>query len=307
MPAGAGAANPVVWSPETDFLAGTATDNTYYEVGTNPAVNTGELTNDLLKIVAPDDPEAQRQLAGQLEGQLSVSFILHNDEHHRLFAGSGATGFGSGDVTTAEWYLSFENQNGTVKERQIKGWAPATYTVEYNGGDPVRVTLDGPYADEELNDTQTPTEADTVSTTDEVPFHGISFNVDGLSVDLLQSLRLEVQNITRLIPGATRTYAGVERGAVETTLDHTAVYHSSSPGRTELAYGSAGATSPEDFVGGVPATLGFDGQGGTVATYDLAGATPESVEWSDLVNPDESITQPVTYQVNTFEWSDPTV
>lgn len=297
---GAGSAYEVAWAAETSYLGGTGTGPTYYAVGTNPTVETAELSNNLLKVVAPGDPEAQRYLAQNLEGQLSVSFVMTNDEYHRLIFSDGNTGFTSGTFPSAEWYLGVDHF-GSTTERQIQGWVPATASIQYQQGQPVRVTLTGPYGDEQKNTSISP--GTIVDAGDEVPHHGANLSVDGTTITKLQSAQLNISQIARLIRGTDRHPVEAVQGAVETSLDHTAVYESSD--RLELAYGSSGSTTPQDQVGGVSGSLAFSANGSTIADYTLTGATPESVAWDDLVNPDEDLTQPVTYQVESVSGSDP--
>jgi hypothetical protein len=298
---GAGSASPVAWTSEANYLGGPKSTPTYYEVGTNPQVDTAELDNDLLKIVAPDDPEAQRQLAQNLEGQLSVSWILTRDAHHRWLFSDSNTGYTGGQFPSVEWYLGTE-AFGITTERRVKGWIPVTYSVEYTQGEPVRVTATGPYGDEASATSFTPSSYS--ASADEVAFHGASLDVDGATIAKLQSAELEISNIARLIRGTSRHPIDAVQGNVDTQLDHEAVYGSAN--RLELAYGSSGATAPEDSVGGVPASLSFSAGGTTAATYTLEGATPETYAWSNLANPEEDLTADVTYQCTGVTGSDPT-
>jgi len=304
---GAGAASAVAWAPEQSYLGGTGTSPTYREPGANIQVNTAELNRNLLTIYAPDDPEAQDFLAQNLEGQLDVSFVLENDQFHRLLFNDGFTGFTSGLANSAEWYLGVDyvgSGGQATTERQIKGWAPATASIEYRGStEAVRVTLSGAYGDEETNTAITP---GTVSRTeDEVPGHGSSLSLAGSGVTRLQSATLQFEGISRLRRAASQTPIDAVAGNVQTSVNLTAFYD--GPELYERALGTAGATTTQTSVDAVAGTLSFDVAGSEVASYDLATIKPDSYAWEDLVNPDADLSETVALNATGVTGSDPTV
>ncbi|MCD2204410.1 hypothetical protein [Halobacterium sp. KA-6] len=299
---GAGAAS-VAWAPETSYLGGTATDPTYREPGSNIQVEDAELSRNLLEIYAPGDPETQALLAQNLEGQLSISWILTNDEFHRLIFNDGNTGFTSGLANSAEVYLGVDYISATT-ERQLKGWAPASVQVVYNGPtETVRVTVTGAYGDEVKNTDLT---AGTISTSgDEVPGHGASLTINGVSMTKLQSATLNFENISRLHLGPSQKPVDAVIGNVSTSMDVTSIYD--GPEQYSLALGSSGATSVEPDVDEVSASLSFDVNGSEVASYDVAGVAPDTYNWQDLVNPDNDLQESVNFLGHGVTGSDPAV
>lgn len=299
---GAGSST-VAWAAEDSYLGGTASTPTYYEPGTNVQVETAELNRNLLSILAPGDVEAQRYLAQQIEGQLSVSFILKNDEFHRLVFNDGFTGFTSGVVNSAEWYLGVDYLGGTT-ERQLKGWVPASCQLQYNGStETIRVTLTGPYGDEETNTTITPgTISDAGS---EVPGFGAELSINGNTISKLQSATLSFEGISRLQRGPSQKPLEAVAGGVEESVQMSAIYE--GPDQYELVLGSTGATSIEDDVADVPGTVTFDDNSGTtVADYSFSTVSPDSYGWTDLVNNDADLNENITFNATGVTASDPT-
>jgi len=303
---GAGSAAPVAWAPETEYLSGVGASPTYREPGANVRVQRAELSRNLLAILAPDDPEAQDYLSTFIEGQLSVSFILKNDEFHRLLFNDGFTGFTSGLANSAEWYLGVDYYGSggqATTERQIKGWTPATAEITYNGTtEAVRVTITGPYGDEEQN---TSISSGTVQRAgDEVPGHGASLSIDGTDVTKLQNATVAFSQISRLQRGADPRPLDAVAGNVQEDVSMAALY--SGPERYELALGSAGATATEDTVDSVPATLSFDVGGSTVAEYSFATTKPDTYGWNALADNDADLEEDISFLATGITASDPT-
>lgn len=297
---GAGSGS-VAWAAEDSYLGGTTTP-TYRLPGTNVQPETVELNRNLLEIYAPGDVEAQKFLAQNIEGQLNLSWVMNTDSFHRLLFNDSFTGFGTGLANSAEWYLGVDYQGGTT-ERQIKGWAPATAQVVYNGPtETVRVTMQGAYGDEEKNTSLTPGTIE--SGADEVPGHGASLTINSVELSKLQTATLSFENISRLEPGPSPHPLDAVAGNVTTNLDIEAIYE--GPDQYELALGSSGATDVEDDVESVPATLAFDVQGSTVADYEIARLAPDTYDWQDLVNNDASLNESITFMGAGITGSDPT-
>jgi len=299
---GAGSGS-IAWAPETSYLGGTAADPTYRVPGTNVQTNTAELSRNLLAILAPGDVEAQEFLAQNLGGQLDISFILKNDDYHRLVFTDNYTAWTSGLANSAEWYLGVDTATGTT-ERQVKGWAPATATAEYTGStETVRVTLTGAYGDEEFNTELTPGTVQDPG--DEVPGFGTTLSIAGSDVgQRLQSATISMENIARLQTGASQKPIEAVQGNVQTSVDMSAIYR--GPELYERALGSAGATEVEEDVENVTGTIDFSANGSTVADYTLDTVAPESYDWQDLINNEADLNESINFRAAGVTGSDPT-
>lgn len=300
---GAGSST-VAWTPETNgYLGGPSGTPTYYLPGTNVQTNTAELSRNLLEILAPGDVEAQEFLAQQLEGQLDISFVLKNDQFHRLVFNDSFTGFTSGLANSAIWYLGVDYASG-VTERQIEGWAPATATIEYTGPDsPVRVTLSGAYGDESENTSITPGSLDDPG--DEVAGHGTTFTLNGTSYgDRLQSATLSFEGISRLIQGASQKPIEAVAGNVTENVEIEHTYN--GPDFYKLALGGTTASTVQESMESASASLGFSANGSTQADYSFTTVKPDTYGWSDLVNNDADLKDSVTLLATGVTASDPT-
>lgn len=289
---GAGSAT-VAWAEESSYNSGLVGSPTYRLPGANTTVETAEMTRNLAESLVPDDPEAQDLIAQQFDGQLSVSFVVTDDQFHRLVFNDSNTGFTNGTVTSAEWFLGVDHLSGTT-ERQIQGWVCESAEISYNGTtDLVRATLSGPYAEEDKNTAITPgTVSDNVGG-NEVPGHGATFKINSSRVGKLQSGTVSFSQLARLIFDSNSPIAtDAVNGNVQQSVDLTAVFDDRQ--RLELALGSASATSTEDFVDSKSATVSFDHDGNKKADYSFTDVKPESYSWQDLVNPESDLTEAVT-------------
>ncbi|WP_338844106.1 hypothetical protein WHO98_12185 (plasmid) [Halobacterium salinarum] len=297
---GAGSAS-LAWAPETNYLSGVGDSPTYRDFGASETVDASELSRNLLEIYAPDDPETQSFLAQNLGGQLDVSFLMRDDDYHRLIFSDGFTGFASGLAPSAEVYAGVDTAQGTT-ERQFRGWSPATASISYNGPtETVRVTLSGAYGTEERNQSLTPGVIDAGG--DEVPGHGAALSLAGTPVSKLQSATLSFEGLSRLQRGPQQTPVDAVVGNVSTSVEMQSLYE--DPRLYERVLGSAGASTIEKTVDEVAASLEFAVEGSTVASYDFQAA-PDTYDWQDLVNPDNDLTESITWRGRAVTGSDPT-
>lgn len=297
---GAGAAT-VAYALEDSYLGGVS-NPTYRLPGRDLRVDRAELSRNVKRLLAPGDIEAQDFIAQRLEGQLSVSFVLSGDEFHRLLFNDNATGFASGAAPSAEWYLGAELLSETA-ERRIKGWVPMSGEISYSGStELVRVTLTGPYGDEELNTTLTPGTIERPSTA--VPGHGLEFSVGGQALPRVQSVTLSFEQLSRLRRGADQRPLDAVVGDVQTTVDVTTLYD--GPELYEQILGAVDATTTQETVQTVPATATFDAGGTTVATYDIARVAPDTYGWDGLVDNEADLEESINYLGAGVTASDPT-
>jgi len=298
--AGSGA---VAWTAEQGgYLGGPAADPTYYGFGTNVTTQTAELSRNLLRIYAPGDIEAQETLAQNLSGELGLQFILKNDDFHRLIFADASTGFGP-EPTSAEVYLGLDYNSG-ITERQIRGWAPATGTIEFSGAtETVRVTLSGAYGTEEKNTSLTPGTVQRPG--DEVPGFGTTLSIAGTDVgDLLQSATLSFDQISRLVPGTSQTPVDITAGNVQESIEMAAVYD--GPELYERVLGSPGSSTIQESVDEVSGSLSFDANGNTVADYSFSTVAPNNYGWEGVLDNEANAGENITFVASGVTGSDPT-
>lgn len=306
MPAGAGAAS-VAWTPESDYLGGPTGSPTYYLPGANVQTQDIEIERNLATIRVPDDVEAKDWVAQNFDGALGIQFVLTDDNFHRLVFNSSFTGFTSGAVNSAEWYLGADLSSGSTVERQVKGWAPGQATINYSGTTELTTaTLTGPYGDEEKNTSLTPGSLVDNTGGDEVPGHGAELQVNGSRITKLTDATITFSDISRLIPDSnTLKPVDAVAGPVQQSVSLSAIYDGSD--LYELALGGSAATSVQDFVDAASFTATFDRDGTTIADFTFDTVKPTNYNWSDLVTGEPALGEEIEFNATSVTASDPTI
>ena len=294
---GAGSAE-VAFSVEDSFRT-LADTPVWTQPGENISVGSASLENALNRARQPDDPRPDGSREGNLEGALSVSFDMTDTDFHDLIFADGGTQLAQTAMLapTATWYIS-SNTYDSTEERFLSGAAVESVTINYAQGESVTVELTIIYADEpEVGGTYgaTPSTIDQPTKDEIVKWHGTDFNIDGVAVDELQSLSLEISGLARFRRGQSRFATDAVVGAYEPSLTVEAILDDDT--QQSYAYGGSSATSPQDTIDETPATLAFDNPAGTLTTYTLSGLQPTTFDWSELVSSDTDTTDPTTYHV----------
>lgn len=290
---------------EDSYNAGAPGTPTYYQPGKDARVQSIELSNALSRLRAAGDVTPSENLAENLEGAFGISWVLQNNEFHNLIFSNDSDASGTNDEWTtglfpsSTWYLGVQYPSGgslATAERQLTGVVPTECRIVYNQGEDVRVEMTCVYADESLATSLTP--GSISSSGSPVPNHGTSLSIDSTAISKLQSATLNLGPLARPQRGPSRYLVDAVQAATEPTLDVEAIFTGTD--RLKQAYDGTGAsTSPQDDVGSVSGSLTFaDASGSTVADYTLSGMTPQNYDWQDLINPDDDLTDPVTYAVN---------
>lgn len=291
---GAGSAG-VAFAVEDSFetLPGTPT---WYQPGVDVTVGDASLDRALTRARQPDDPRPKESREGNREGALSVSFTFTDTNFHELiFPESSNTSLATSAALapTATWYLASDTITST-EERFLTGAAVETFTVNYQQGEDTTVDLTIIYSDED-GSVSTPSSISQPAVTEAVPFHATDLDIDATQVTKLQSFTLEITGMARFRRGQQQTPVDAVVGAYEPSLQMQAILEDGT--YQELAYGTSGATSPQDDMGTVSGTVDLDNDAGDVTSYSLSNLKPTSYNWSDLVAPDTDITDPVTFHV----------
>lgn len=301
---GAGSSS-VAFVPEQSFMTLPGSP-TYYLPGRNVQIEEVSLQRELARLRTPTNAEAVDSLAGNLEGALSATWAMSADTHSAvrdIVFNDGGSGFTSGLATSSRWYLGAEYINGTstsIAERELMGCIPLSYDITYDvGTNTVRESVTMGYADETTNTSFTPGSITGPTDGSEVPFHGIDIDLDGADIEEgMQSLTLSFEGpISRFQRGPDPVAENAVLATPETTLEMTPRFIGPSKS-LERAYGSSGASTTEDRLNNVTATVAFDAAGSTVATYNLPKVKPDSYNWQDLVSGDTDLTEPTTFHVN---------
>ena len=151
---GAGSAQ-VAWGIETAFDDGPSSLAVFRKPGEDLEIGEASLDNALTRKREPDQALPIGSRGGNLEGALTVSWDLTDQDYHEMIfpdddgSGNDNTRL-AGDTLlapSATWYLSSELPTQT-EERWLTGAAVTDWSFQYNQGEMVRVELTIVYADE---------------------------------------------------------------------------------------------------------------------------------------------------------------
>jgi hypothetical protein len=295
---GAGSAN-VAFSIEQSFatLPGTPT---WIEPGKNIEIGNASLERSLTRARQPDDPRPAGSREGNREVALSVTFTMTDANFHDLVFADAGTALASTTMLapTATWYLASDTLSST-QERFIQGAAVESVTWNYAQNEDVTVDLTiiggREYGGGDGDAPATPGTITQPTNDDIVTFSSTDFQIDSATVSKLQSLSLSISGLARFRRGQQQEPVDAVTGAYDPSLTVEAILEDGT--RRELAYGSSGATAPEDRVSETSGTLSFSNPNGSVADYSLSGMQVTNYDWTNLVAPDTDITDPVEFDL----------
>ena len=274
----------------------------WFQPGENVEVGSASLENALERARQPDDPRPDGSREGNKEGALDLTYALTDTQFHDLvFPATSPVGLArsASRAPTATYFVEADLLD-TVEDRFLAGGATESLSIAYEQGSDVTVNQTIIYADEpEVGGTHGAAPADgeiqQPSKSDIVRWHGADLQIDGVSIDELQSFSIDISGMARFRRGQSRTATAAVVGAYEPSLSVTATLQDGT--QREYAYGSTGATSPETEIDGRPATASFANPAGNLVTYDLAGLQPTTFDWADFTSADTDITDPTDYHV----------
>ena len=290
---GAGSGDVVI-DIEDSFLTAPSTPDPH-RLGRNPTVDQSQIENNPTELSQDGEIESVESLTGRFNGRLTVSSYVSATTQGYLFDylfnanGEFVRGV---RPPTARVYEGVNYYDGTV-EKEWVGCIPLSYGLSWDG-DQLRQTVELGAAGVKRNTSlsfSSPTGPALGST---VPFHGFDLSVDGTSVQDLQQAELSIDNIAQFQTGTQRTPTDVSMAKPTTSLSAEAILQ--GPGRLEAALGGSAATEVQDYVATRPATIDLEAQSGPVATLNLAGVTPATYDWADVIGESDT-TDPVDYQV----------
>jgi hypothetical protein len=304
MVSGANATVAYLHEPEGDYT-GSPSDTDYKVPGIDCTIDEVSIDNALDRLRTPGDPEAADTIATSFEGAFTISFTLGNPWWLNHVFGAPPTGTGpytwefeSGTVQSARFYVGVDFINGTA-ERVLKGVVFGGLQLQCEVGNTVQAQLTGFYADEQRNSSitpgSTPSEGD-----DPLVYHGATIEVpNSTTLQKIQDFTLDIQTGARPAQGLDRKPVEAVMGAIEHELTVNKVVTSTD--QLNPAYGNT--TAPATTVDGAAnATIEFQGaaSSGTRQEYQLTHVTPNDYNWQNIGNPEEDISEAITYYVDSI-------
>jgi len=287
----------VYYADEDTFktLPGTPT---WYEPGESITIDDLTLVRNLQRKRKPDDPRPEGSRAGNREVSLSLSWSLTDTNWHNMALANGGTGLATSGALapTTSWYISSDTLS-TLQEGFVQGGAVKSWNVEYTQGEDVSVSMSiigATWIDAaDASAPSTPAAPVRPSKDDIVTFAGADFNLNGSQLSTkLQSFNFEVSNAARFRRGQQQEPVDAVVAAYEPQFSVTAVLEDGT--QRELAYGTSGATAPQDTVDESTGEITLANPAGSLVTYNLAKLQPEDTSWSNVIS-EEDTTDPTTY------------
>jgi len=286
---------------EDSFLGSVTGGPDYYGFGRDPTLSEASIDNMLQRMPEAGSVWSVESVKDNFEGAVTVEAVVNADVFPSVedivfngTNGSGDKAIVAGRPQTATVFTGVDYLDGTT-ERALEGCIPQSFSIDYTQDGKVRYTLGMLYADESSNTSITPSSVTTASEGSHAAAQDFSLDISGTSIPKLQSATLSIDNIARFQRDGNPTPADVVVGRPQATLETTGIY--SGPSRLERAYGSASATSPQDRLDGVAATVGIANDGTTISTYNLATVSPATYDWSDVISESDT-TEPITWNVD---------
>jgi hypothetical protein len=287
-----------------DSFTGTVSGN-YVHMGRNPSVDDLSLQNQLTRMVEAGQIQSVESVAGNLEGALSVSGVINQATHgtiEEMVFNDGGQGFASGRAQSAEVIAGSEylDTSGTATlYRALKGVIPTDYEISFTQGGMVEYSLTLLYATED-DAVAKPASADitTPQGGGDAAGHSFALDIDGTDISDLQEATLSYSNLYSYRRGPPREPIQATLARPEASLDATAIWD--GPDRhLEIAYGTAGATTPSDRLDSVSGEVDVTVDGTQVTTHTLPKLTVADYSWAALINDGEQdTTEPVSFNVD---------
>ncbi len=289
---GAGSAT-VAYVLEDDFGDGPGEGEDWIQPGIDITIGDLSVEKALQRRRNPDDPRPVGSGKGDWEGAISVSFTKTDDNFHDLVFADDGTALPDAPtgVPSAAWYFGVDLVDGD-DERTPTGAVVVDAQVNYNQGEDVTVDLTIVYGDEP-DDIDAPDTIQQPDDDDAYVSHGTDLDVDGVSQTLLQTATLSLSNLARFRRGPEIKPYDAVTGAIEPSFTSDATYTE----RDQLDIAVTGEVELEKVDG----TFTVENAKGETTAYELKDMQPSNYSWSDLVNPDADLSEPIDYHVRTVE------
>lgn len=317
MPAALGHDVRVNYLWEDNGFNAAPADSTYKTFGANVKFNRAEASNDPVKLFDPNDREAAKVLAQRFSGSWSVEFTMTNPWWLRTIFGSpSTTGTDLGtDGVDDRWTHTYNGKYGDSmqivlgmehagEQRILSGCVVRSATVDVAVNDTVTVSLDGFYAEEQIDTTGTGP-AQTTFEDDPYTFAEASFSLNGAAVNLTQNVSLSIENnvdpIGELGTRFTADYAPKVRAP---SVSFSKV-EKDNQDEVERLYGGTGSTSPQSYPENeAPITVSFDngktGSAMQTIQFDVGGAFRESYSLSGMADQEQQLRSDINEMARTI-------
>lgn len=285
---------------EQSFMGSLVTDGggdpDLFAMGRDPTLDSVDLDNALRRFRQEGAAWTVESVKGNFEGAISISAVVSEDVHTKVedqLVLNGSDTIVPGVSTSGRVFAGVDYPGGTAEEEYF-GCIPLDYEINYQQGEDVRYTLQLAYAKQESDPSTDLSLATRVSGGTSVAWHGVDLQIDGTTVEDLQSATLSLSGLARFQYGLDSVPNRGVTADPNASLDVEATFTDES--RLDLAKGGQDTTS--DTLSSVSGTLTLTPPSGqTLRTYSLTSLKPASHSWQSLIG-SEDTTDATTFHVN---------
>jgi hypothetical protein len=295
----------VALSPEASFNGSLSDVADWFQPGVDISVTGPSIERNQEAKRQPDETTPAAHRPGQLNVSATIEFAMAGDTQRwedAVFHGGGSnndlpqTG---GKAPSYHVFFSSQFLDGTDTSITATGGIATSAEVSFDDGGDATVSLTMEFA--EVDDTATtPSSGDiTQPSADAVyPYHSLSLDVGTVTQTDLNSASFSVNSLHRLRYGLDQVAQAGVVDAIEPEASTDATYTEED----QLTLATTGTTGGS-LVNTADLVFALTNTNGTTQTYTVAGARPDSFEWSSLVDPGDDLAESVTFNAQTITTS----
>lgn len=288
---------------EDSFAEDSPTDDDEKPFGRQAVMTTLEGSNEAVRQFEPGSREAARIIETVFDGSFTVEFQLANPWWLAAIITEASSSTDNGDGTythtfDGEWPETMQIRYGnevTLEERVLKGCVLTSAEIDSSVPDEVMVTVEGAYADEEVEEA-----ADTGELTDRPSYdhRGYVFKDavvnrdDDGDLSYLQDASISITNTIDIVNELGQR-AGVDYSPKEREIDisYSEIVNDSNESNTARLYGDSAASSVQSEVQSEEdIEVTFDADGDDIV-FKIGSAMPNTMSVSNVGDPTEDTIQ----------------
>lgn len=290
---GAGAGT-LVAAGEQSFMGSLVTDGSgtpdLFKLGRDPSITEANLSNQLDELDQEDAAWSVEAVKQNFEGALTIEAVVSEDVHTKVedqLVLNGSDTIVPGVSQSGRIFAGVDYPGGTADE-EYYGCIPTEHSINYEQGSEVTYSLSLAYAKQESDPTEDLSTATDITDGSSVAWHGLDLQIDGATVEDLQSATLTLSDLSRFQRGLDSVPNRGVTAAPTATLDVEAIFTEES--RLDIAKGGQDTTS--DTISSVSGQITLTPQSGNVLrTYSLSKLKAESHSLSNLISSDDTTDQ----------------
>jgi len=297
----------VALSPEASFNGSLSDDTDWFQPGVDISVTGPSIERNQEAKRQPDETTPAAHRPGQLNGSATIGFAMAGDTQRwekAVFHGGGSnndlpqTG---GKAPSYHVFFGSQFLDGSDTSITATGAVVTDAELSFEDGGDATVSLTIEFAETDDSAT-TPSTGDITqpSASAVYPYHSLSLDVGTVTQTNLNSASLSVNSLHRLRYGLDQVAQAAVVDAIEPEASTDAVYTEED----QLTLATTG-TGGGSLVDTADLTFELTNTNGTVQTYTVTGARPDSYEWSSLVDPEDDLAESVTFNAQSISKPSP--